>query len=72
MSWELYEVWQKDEDEQEMLVDTTRSLKEARKLAEKILLESQETVIIFREADDIYELVETLTINESGSIIRKS
>jgi hypothetical protein len=72
MSWELYEVWQKDEDEQELLVDTTRSLKEARKLAEKILLESQETVIIFREADDIYERVETLTISESGSIIKKS
>lgn len=72
MSWELYEVWQKDEDEQELLVDTTRSLKEARKLAEKILLESQETVIIFREADDIYERVETLTISESGSIIKNT
>lgn len=72
MSWELYEVWQKSEDEQEFLVDTTRSLKEARKLAEKILLESQGSVIIFKEADDIYEELETLTINESGSIIKES
>lgn len=72
MSWELYEVWQKDEDGQELLADTTRSLKEARKLAEKILLESQGKIIIVREADDIYEPVETLTISESGSIIKES
>ena len=72
MSSELYEVWQKDEDEQELLVDTTRSLKEARKLAEKILLESLGTVIILRETDDIYEQVEKLTIGESGSIIKES
>lgn len=72
MSWELYEVWQKEAGEQELLVDTTRSLKEARKLAEKILLESQGLVIIFREANDTYDEVERLTINDSGSIIKES
>jgi hypothetical protein len=72
MNWELYEVWQKDLDQQEFLVDTTRSLKEARKLAEKILIESLGIVIIFREADDIYEEIERLTISENGSIMKKS
>lgn len=33
MNWELYEVWAVDEDGHEDLVDTTKSLKEARELA---------------------------------------
>jgi len=33
MNWELYEVWSVDEDGHEDLIDTTKSLKEARQLA---------------------------------------
>jgi len=33
MNWELYEVWAVDQDGNEDLIDTTKSLKEARQLA---------------------------------------
>ena len=33
MNWELYEVWAVDTDGHEDLIDTTKSLKEARQLA---------------------------------------
>lgn len=72
MNWEQYEVWQKENGSQEILVDTTKSYKEAKKLAQKILEESGGQVIIFREADDFYDKLETLTINDNGSIIKTS
>ena len=34
MNWELYEVWARTVDGREDLIDTTKSLKEARELAE--------------------------------------
>jgi hypothetical protein len=34
MTWELYEVWARTVDGHEDLIDTTKSLKEARELAE--------------------------------------
>ena len=36
MTWELFEVWAVDEDDYEQLVDTTKSLKEARELAKAL------------------------------------
>jgi len=72
MNWEQYEVWQKENGSQEILVDTTKSYKEAKKLAQKILEESSGQVIIFREADDFYDKLETLTIDDNGSIIKTS
>ena len=39
MNWELYEVWSVDEDGHEDLIDTTKSLKEAKQIAEANLTE---------------------------------
>ena len=61
MTWELYEVWS-DVDGHEELIDTTKSLKEARKLAEKTLTEGADEVWIYRETGDgDYEEIERLT-----------
>ena len=51
MNWELYEVWTVDEDGHEDLVDTTKDLKEARKLAHDSMVELDEVVecIIYKE-----------------------
>lgn len=51
MSWELYEVWAEDDDGHEELVDTTRSLKEARVLAQKALSDYPIS-IIYKETED--------------------
>ena len=45
MTWEFYEVWSVDADGAEDLVDTTKSLKEARLIAEQSLTEC----IIYKE-----------------------
>lgn len=50
MSWELYEVWAVSED-YEVLVDTTKSLKEARLIAKKQLTDGAECVKIMAEDD---------------------
>ena len=57
MNWELYEVWSVDEDGHEDLIDTTKSLKEARAIAQANLTEYYDECIIYRE-DDQGELVE--------------
>ena len=51
MSWELYEVWAVCED-YEVLVDTTKSLKEARQIAKKQLTDGAECVKIIAEDDE--------------------
>lgn len=57
MNWELYEVWSVDEDGHEDLIDTTKSLKEARAIAQANLTEYYDECIIYREDED-GELVE--------------
>jgi len=57
MNWELYEVWSVDEDGHEDLIDTTKSLKEAREIAQANLTEYYVECIIYREDED-GELVE--------------
>jgi hypothetical protein len=70
MSWELYEVWQEDEDGHEQLIDTTKSLKEARDLSKKSLEDANGTVYIYRETEDgDQEEIERLTVDENGAII---
>jgi hypothetical protein len=51
MTWELYEVWSVDVDGHEELVDTTKSLKEAREIAEASLVDFPAT-IIYKETED--------------------
>jgi hypothetical protein len=57
MIWELYEVWSVDEDGHEDLVDTTKSLKEARQIAQLNLTEYYVECIIYKE-DEAGDLVE--------------
>ena len=52
MNWELYEVWSVDEDGHEDLIDTTRSLKEAKQIAEANLTEYYAECIIYRENEE--------------------
>ena len=53
MTWELYEVWSEDDIGHQELVDTTKSLKEAKELAKNTLeLEGIEAVTIFQELDN--------------------
>ena len=61
MRWELFEVVAVDDDGYEEVVDTTKSLKEARELAKKMLTEGAVEVIINREVDDVVEEFERLT-----------
>lgn len=60
MRWELFEVVTVDEDGFEDIVDTTKSLKEARELAKQALTDGAVEVIINREVDDTVEEVERL------------
>lgn len=70
MNWELYEVWQEDDEGHEQLIDTTKSLKEARELAHKTLSDADGVVYIYRENEDgDQEEIEQLTINDDGTII---
>ena len=53
MTWELYEVWSEDDIGHQELVETTKSLKEAKELAKNTLeLEGIEAVTIFQELDN--------------------
>lgn len=64
MTWELYEVWTEDEIGHQELVDTTKSLKEAKELAiSQLEMEGIEAVIIYQEIDtgDTVE-IERLTL----------
>jgi len=49
MTWEFYEVWSVDEDGYEDLLDTTKSLKEARQIAEANLTETYPECVIYQE-----------------------
>ena len=49
MNWELYEIWSIDEDGHEELVDTTKSLKEAREIASANITEYYAECVIYQE-----------------------
>ena len=57
MNWELYEVWSVDADGHEDLVETTKSLKEARQIAQANITEYYAGCVIYRE-DEHGELIE--------------
>ena len=60
MTWELYEVWA-NYDGHDELIDTTKSLKEARQLAKKAINDGATSAAVHREtADGDYEVVEEL------------
>jgi hypothetical protein len=52
MTWELYEVWSVDADGHEDLIDTTKSLKEARQIGQANLTEYYAECIIYRENEE--------------------
>jgi hypothetical protein len=56
MIWVQYEVWGVEEDGHEELIETTNSLKEARKIAEQALTDQIVECIIYKEEDgELYE-----------------
>ena len=56
MIWVQYEVWSVDEDGHEEVIETTNSLKEARKIAESALTDQIVECIIYKEEDgELYE-----------------
>jgi len=57
MSWEFYEVWAVDTNGHEDLIETTKSLKEARQLAEFNLGDEVAECVIYQE-DENGDLVE--------------
>jgi hypothetical protein len=61
MNWELYEVWTVDVDGREELLDTTKSLKEAKAMAEAALTEDIVECIIYKDEDG--ELFEVEVLN---------
>lgn len=52
MIWELYEVWSVDDTSLTDLVDTTKSLKEARQIAQLALTDSIVECIIYKEDEN--------------------
>jgi hypothetical protein len=52
MTWELYEVWVRTTDGREDLIDTTKSLKEARELANINLGEDIIECVIYKETEE--------------------
>jgi hypothetical protein len=56
MIWVQYEVWGVEEDGHEELIETTNSLKEARRIAETALTDEIVECIIYKEEDgELYE-----------------
>jgi hypothetical protein len=52
MTWELYEVWARTVDGHEDLIETTKSLKEARELAEFNIDGEVVECVIYKETED--------------------
>ena len=52
MRWELFEVWSTDVDGVEELIDTTKSLKEAKQLAKKAFNDGAVRTVIYLETTD--------------------
>ena len=64
MTWEFYEVWSVDQDGHEDLVDTTKSLKEARQLARESLEDDTVVECVIYQEDESGELIERETISK--------
>ena len=62
MIWVQYEVWGVEEDGHELLIETTNSLKEAKKIAEEALTDEVVECIIYRE-DANGDLIEVEVIS---------
>jgi hypothetical protein len=60
MIWVQYEVWGVEEDGHEELIETTNSLKEARKIAEAALTDEIVECIIYKEEDGELSEVEVI------------
>ena len=63
MNWELYEVWAVDKDGSEDLIDTTKSLKEAREIALVNIGDDIVKCVIYQE-DDTGDLQEVETVKQ--------
>jgi len=62
MTWELYEVWSEDDIGHQELIETTKSLKEARAIAQKTL-DDYPIAVIYKETEDgDTEEIERLTL----------
>jgi hypothetical protein len=62
MTWELYEVWTEDDIGHQELIETTKSLKEARAIAQSSLIDYP-VAVIYRETEDgNIEEIERLTL----------
>jgi hypothetical protein len=62
MTWELYEVWTEDDIGHQELIETTKSLKEARDIAQSSLIDYP-VAVIYRETEDgDIEEIERLTL----------
>lgn len=62
MNWELYEVWAVDEDGHEELIETTKSLKEAKQIANLNVKEEAITECIIYLENEEGDLVKVETI----------
>lgn len=62
MVFELYEVWSVDSNGHEQLINTTKSLKEARTMAAQALTDDVTECRIYRDVDGELELVEELPL----------
>lgn len=62
MTWELYEVWTEDDIGHQELIETTKSLKEARVIAQSSLIDCPVAVIYKETEDGDIEEIERLTL----------
>lgn len=60
MAWEQFEVWSVTKDGFEQLVESTRSLKQAKIIARQTLTEGEVDIIIYREVNESLKEVERL------------
>ena len=70
MSYQLFEVWQEDDEGHEQLISTTASKKEAMNLAEQALKDANGIVAIYQENEEMdLDEVCRLTKDDAGAII---
>lgn len=62
MTWELYEVWSEDDIGHQELIETTKSLKEAKAIAQRALDDFPIAVIYKETEDGDIEEIERLTL----------
>lgn len=70
MSYQLFEVWQQNQDGDEELLETTASTTQAMKIARQALQDRTGTVVIYEEnSDGELNQYARLTMDASGAII---